>query len=43
MPTSSRTTSPDPAAPPAPDLVKRHFVAERPDQLWFADITHLPT
>jgi putative transposase len=38
-----RTTTPDPAAPPAPDLVKRQFVAERPDQLWLADITYLPT
>jgi transposase InsO family protein len=38
-----RTTTPDPAAPPAPDLVKRRFPAERPDQLWLADITYLPT
>jgi putative transposase len=38
-----RTTMADPAAPPAPDLVKRNFVAERPDQLWLADITYLPT
>jgi putative transposase len=38
-----RTTTPDPAAPPAADLVKRRFVAERPDELWLADITHLPT
>jgi len=38
-----RTTTPDPAAPPAPDLVKRRFAAERPDQLWLADITYLPT
>jgi len=38
-----RTTTPDPAAPRAPDLVKRQFVAERPDQLWLADITYLPT
>ena len=37
------TTVADPAAPPAPDLVKRNFVAERPDQLWLADITYLPT
>ena len=27
----------------APDLVKRHFVAERPDMLWVADITYIPT
>ena len=38
-----RTTISDPAAPPAPDLVKRRFAAERPDQLWLADITYLPT
>jgi len=38
-----RTTTPDAAAAPAPDLVKRQFVAERPDQLWLADITYLPT
>lgn len=38
-----RTTTPDAAAPPAPDLVKRRFAAERPDQLWLADITYLPT
>lgn len=38
-----RTTTPDPAAPPAPDLVKRRFAAEQPDQLWLADITYLPT
>lgn len=36
-------TTPGPAAPPAPDLVKRRFAAERPDQLWLADITYLPT
>jgi putative transposase len=38
-----RTTTPDAAAPPAPDLVKRRFMAERPDQLWLANITYLPT
>lgn len=32
-----------PAAPPAPDLVRRRFRAERPDELWLADITHVPT
>ena len=30
-------------ARPAPDLVKRNFTAERPDQLWVADIKHVPT
>ena len=32
-----------PAAPPAPDLVRRRFSASRPDELWLADITYLPT
>ena len=27
----------------APDLVDRAFTAERPDQLWVADITYIPT
>jgi putative transposase len=27
----------------APDLVTRNFAAERPDQLWVADITYIPT
>jgi putative transposase len=27
----------------APDLVARNFTAERPDQLWVADITYVPT
>jgi putative transposase len=38
-----RTTVPDPKAPPAPDLVERHFVAEALDQLWLADLTYVPT
>ena len=29
--------------PPAPDLVKRDFSASRPDELWVADITYIPT
>ena len=33
------TTSPGGEAPAAPDLVQRCFTAERPNQLWFADIT----
>jgi putative transposase len=33
----------DPKAAPAPDLVKRHFTAARPDRLWHADYTELPT
>jgi putative transposase len=38
-----RTTTPDQLAGPAPDLVKRDFTAERPDQTWVADITYVPT
>ncbi len=37
------TTRRDPAARPAPDLVDRSFKAERPNQLWVADITYVPT
>jgi putative transposase len=37
------TTRRDPLAPVAPDLVERQFVATRPDQLWVADITYVPT
>ena len=28
---------------PAPDLVERDFTAEKPDELWVADITYVPT
>jgi transposase InsO family protein len=38
-----RTTRRQPGARPAPDLVKRHFTASRPNQLWVADITYIPT
>lgn len=38
-----RTTIADPKAPPAPDLVERNFSAERPNALWLADITYVPT
>jgi putative transposase len=34
---------PDPKAPPAPDLVERNFAADRPNALWLADITYVPT
>jgi putative transposase len=37
------TTVRNPDARPAPDLVDRNFKAERPDQLWVADITYVPT
>ena len=29
--------------PQAPDLVRRDFAVEAPDQLWVADITYVPT
>jgi len=38
-----RTTARDRDARPAPDLVDRNFTVERPDQLWVADITYIPT
>jgi putative transposase len=39
---TARTTIGDPAAARAPDLVKRHFTAERPGQLHVADFTCVP-
>jgi hypothetical protein len=38
-----RTTVRDPNATLASDLVNRDFSAERPDVLWFGDITYVPT
>ena len=38
-----RTTRPDPSAPRPPDLVKRDFTAERPNELWVTDLTYVPT
>lgn len=38
-----RTTVREPGTRPAPDLVDRAFEAEGPNQLWVADITHIPT
>jgi putative transposase len=38
-----KTTVRDRAARPAPDLVQRCFTTERPDRLWVADITYVPT
>jgi len=37
------TTRRDERARPAPDLVDRNFEADRPNQLWVADITFVPT
>jgi len=37
------TTRRDPQARAAPDRVDRDFTADRPDQLWVADITYVPT
>ncbi|MEK7817681.1 MAG: IS3 family transposase [Actinomycetota bacterium] len=36
-----RSTSAE--TPAAPDLVRRKFAADGPDQLWVADITYIPT
>ena len=37
------TTERDEKARPAPDLVKRQFVADGPDRLWVADMTYVAT
>jgi putative transposase len=37
------TTERDARQRPAPDLVNREFQATRPNQLWVADITYVPT
>jgi putative transposase len=37
------TTRRDKESRPAPDLVDRTFTADRPNQLWIADITYIPT
>jgi len=37
------TTTREESARPAPDLVDRDFTASRPDELWVADITYVPT
>lgn len=36
-----RTTKADPEAHKRPDLVERDFTAERPNELWVADLTYL--
>lgn len=38
-----RTTVREEGARPAPDLVRRNFVATAPNALWVADITYIPT
>lgn len=38
-----RTTTPEPNAPRPPDLVNRRFEADRPNQLWVADLTYVRT
>lgn len=40
---STVTTRRDRSARPAPDLVDREFVADKPNALWVADITYVPT
>ena len=41
--TGVTTTRRDREARPAPDLVDRNFVASKPNQLWVAGITFVPT
>lgn len=38
-----RTTIAEPSAPRPPDLVNRRFTAQRPNQLWLADLTYIRT
>jgi putative transposase len=38
-----RTTTPDPRADRPKDLVDRQFLATKPNQLWVADFTYVPT
>ena len=38
-----RTTTPDAATPRPADLVERDFSAQRPNQLWVADLTYVAT
>lgn len=37
------TTQRNPEHPVAPNLLQRDFTADRPDQIWLADITYIPT
>jgi putative transposase len=38
-----RTTDSHHDLPTAPNLLVRNFIAERPDQVWLADISYIPT
>src|SRR6266511_3437620 len=38
-----KTTTPDETTARPADLVDRHFAAQRPDQLWVADLTYVAT
>jgi putative transposase len=38
-----RTTRPGAPERFAPDLVQRHFAADRPDEVWLADVTYVST
>lgn len=38
-----RTTVTDPAALPAPNRLAQNFVCQRPNRVWLADITYVPT
>jgi putative transposase len=38
-----KTTCRDPRTAPAPDLLRREFVAAQPNKVWLADITYIPT
>lgn len=37
------TTKADPDATRAPDLVRRNFYADKPNELWISDFTYVPT
>jgi putative transposase len=40
---ATRTTVADGRTAPAPDRINRRFAADRPDAVWVADITYIPT
>ncbi|PJE95923.1 hypothetical protein CUT44_19100 [Streptomyces carminius] len=42
-PPSRAPTTPTTRSPRSPDLVNRRFTAERPNQLWLADLTYIRT